>query len=211
MTGLIDERQERAIRDAVEEAERHSGAELVPVLASASDPYSVADWRGATLGALGAACAAAGWSFASWAPAEWWLVPAAVAAGALLGALVAVAPPARRLLAGAREMEVRVDAAAARSFLVHEVFRTRDRTGILLYVSLFERQVRVLADEGVYAAVERATWEELAREVAAEMKRGAPAEALLSAVRRAGELVERFGPRRRDDDRNELPDAPISA
>jgi putative membrane protein len=211
MPAVIGSEDEAALRLAVAEAERRSGAEVVPVLARASDAYRLADWRAAAGGALAGALAgvpleaAAGWSaLARWAPAL------AAAAGALLGLAAVTVPALRRLLAGARELDARVDAAAAAEFLRREVFRTRDRTGLLIYVSLFERRVRVLADEGVYRAVERPRWEELAGAVAADMRAEAPARALLEAVRRAGELVAAHGPRRRADDRNELPDAPLA-
>jgi uncharacterized membrane protein len=68
----------------------------------------------------------------------------------------------------------------------------------------------VIADEGVYRAVPRPAWQELAAAVAADMRRRGAGEALLDAVRRAAALVAEHGPRRRDDDRNELPDAPVA-
>jgi len=122
----------------------------------------------------------------------------------------AAVPAVRRAVAGRAELDRRVDAAAAGEFLRHEVFRTRDRSGILIYVSLFERRVRVIADEGVYRALAKPAWDELANAVAAEMRSRPPASALLEAVRRASALVGEHGPRRRADDVNELPDAPLA-
>jgi putative membrane protein len=206
----LDEAASAAVRAAVEEAERESGAELVPVLAAASDPYPVADARAAAAGALfgGAAAPWLAGGFGWGAPA--WLAAAAVVAGALAGRLLAELTVVRRALAGATELDRRVDAAAGAEFLRQEVFRTRDRSGILIYISLFEHRVRVIADEGVYRAVPRPAWQELAAAVAADMRRRGAGEALLDAVRRAAALVVEHGPRRRDDDRNELPDAPVA-
>jgi putative membrane protein len=207
----LDDAQRAAIRQAVVDAEAGSGAELVPVLAARSDEYRVAEWRAALLGAAaGVAVAAfapelAGWS--RWASG----VPALLAVGgALAGFAAARIPSVRRAFSGAGELDARVEAAARDAFVEHEVFRTRDRTGLLLYVSLFERRVRILADEGVYRAVPEAVWRQVASETAARMRDGEPGEALLAAVRRAGELVGEHGPRRRPDDRNELPDPPAA-
>lgn len=209
----LDEAEREAIRQAVVDVERASGAELVPVLVERSDRYAVADWRGAAGGALlavvlGTAAQLAAPDLAGWSGAARWLPLAWTLLGAVAGALLSRAPALRRRLAGEDEIELRVGAGARQAFLEHEVFRTADRTGLLLYVSLFERRVRILADEGVYRAVAPPVWEQVAREAAAEMRRSDPAVALLAAVRRAGELVGEHGPRRRGDDRNELPDAP---
>ena len=199
-----------AIRRAVAAAEAESGAEIVPVVAPASDDYRSATWAGVAAGALGGAALAAlpvdGLRIAGgWAPA------ALAFAGALVGCLLAEVPRLRRRLAGSAALGLRVEQAAGREFLRHELFRTRDRTGVLIYVSLFERRVSVLADEGVYRAVAQEKWDELARAVAAGMK-SRPAElVLLEAVSSAGALVKEFGPRRRSDDANELPDAPRAA
>ena len=202
---------EAAIRGAVELAERESGAELVPVLAESSDGYAVADWRAAAVGAfLGAVVGSLGLGGGGWGGASRWTAPFAAAAGALLALTAAAVPAVRRALSGRAELDRRVDAAAAGEFLRHEVFRTRDRSGILIYVSLFERRVRVIADEGVYRALAKPAWDELANAVAAEMRSRPPASALLEAVRRASALVGEHGPRRRADDVNELPDAPLA-
>lgn len=212
MSDLLSPAQRAAIEEAVAAAERASGAEIVPVLLPAAGPYPVADARGAAIGALTGALAYlaspllhSGFGAPAVDPA--WLGTVAVALGALGGLAVARVDRIRRALAGA-EMDERVDLAAAREFLARSLFRTRNQTGILLLVSLFEHQVRVLADEGVYRAVAKPVWEKLAADVAREMRSGAPGEALLHAVQAAGALVAEHGPRRSADDQNELPDIP---
>lgn len=214
VSDLLGETDRAAIVAAVEAAEAASGAEIVPVLVPASGTYPVADARGAAAGALVGALAYLAAPASTVAGAESsWLGTVAVATAALGGLLLARVGRVRRALAGA-ELDERVDLAAAREFVARNVFRTADRTGILLFVSLFERQVRVLADEGVYRAVERPLWEKMAETVAGEMRAGRsearPGAALLRAVQAAGALVAEFGPRRRADDENELPDEPAA-
>lgn len=198
-----------AIRAAVAHAEAASGAEIVPVLVEAVDFHEEAIWKGALIGALaGALAAAADVALRpAWAPAGLrLLVP--VAAGALLGAALAWLPPLRRALVGRARLEERVARAAHEAFLAHEVFATRERTGLLIFVALFERSVAILADSGVHPSVPPSEWEALARALARGMKNGPPGRALLEAVDRTGGLVAARGPRRRADDANELPDAP---
>jgi putative membrane protein len=202
---LLTAQEVEAIRAAVARAEAVSGAEIVPVVVESCDGYEISTWMGAALGALTAAT----WALA--AP-PWGTTPARAllptALGALAGALLAHLPPLRRALAGRARLAHRVEAAAGTAFIAHEVFRTRDRTGLLLFVSHFERRVTILADSGVHAAVPEQEWRSLADAVAADMKNESPGKALLVAVERVGAVVAARGPVRRADDVNELPDAP---
>ena len=207
---MLEERLKERIRAAVAAAEAASGAEIVPVLVRASDSHTVADWKAAALGgALGtAALVVLRWRDPWSGGAAWWPL-AATLLGALAGVAAAQLPALRRRLAGRAALERAVEAGARATFVEHAVFRTRDSTGILLYVSLFERRVRVLADEGVYRAVAPETWARVAADAARRMEAGPAGEALLAAVEAAGRLVGEHGPKRRGDDRDELADAPI--
>ena len=209
---LVSDAESQAIRAAVAAAEQASAGEIVPLLVDAADDYELADWKGATLGALTLAAAAAALHALRpvWGPAATWLVLPA-GAGALAGFLVArFSAAARRWLAGQERLDECVEARAFEAFLRQGVHRTRDRSGVLILVALFERRVRILADEGIHAAIPAETWEALARDTARAMRDGRPGPALLAAVERCGELLAARGPRRRTDDTNELPDAPLT-
>lgn len=208
---LSDDDLER-VRRAVEAAEERSAGEIVPYVVEASDDYEAAAWKGAALGALAGVLAAVlvhrlG-GYWGGGPLVWGLLPAA--AGAAAGFLAAAwALPVRRWLVPAEERELRVERRAAEAFVEREVFATRDRTGILIFLSLFERRVVVMADSGIHARVERPVWEGLADDLAAGIKAGRAAEALVEAVGRCGEILERHGVERRPDDRDELPNRPV--
>ena len=207
---LLTEDEAQAVRAAVTRAEQASGAEIVPVVVDASAAYEFATWRGATLGALSGTLVAlvVAWLLPEWGGPSPTLL-AVPALGALAGALAARVPALRRALVGRARLDARVESATFEAFVRHEVFRTRDRTGLLIYVSLFEHEVRILADEGIHPCVPPEEWQSLARLVAREMRDQPPGHALLTAVERAGGLVSARGPRRATDDANELPDAPV--
>ncbi len=209
---LVNEQEAAAIRAAVRVAESQSAGEIVPLLVDAVDDHPAAAWKAATLGALATAAAAALIRplLPGWGTSPLWLALPAVL-GAVLGALTAWALPGwRRWLIGPARLDERVDASAAEAFLRHGVFRTRDRSGILILIALFERRVRILADEGIHAAIPSETWELVAREAATTVRTVGAGEALRRAVERCGELLAESGPRRRTDDHDELPDAPVS-
>ena len=198
-----------AIDLAVREAEARSPGEIVPYAVDRSDPYAEGTWTAATLGALLGALAAA---LLSATLDPWGLdLPLWVAAppgvGATLAYLVAVLWPALRVrLVPAHTAEHRVHQRATAAFVEQEVFRTRARTGILLFLSLLERRVVVLADAGINARVSQAEWDAVAAGIVAGMRRGEPGPAVAAAIRRCGELLALPGFRRPPDDQDELPD-----
>lgn len=194
-----------AIAAAVREVEEQSAAEIVPYAVERSDHYLVAFWHAATLGSLLGAIAAA----VVHSTGEFWGGPLALwialppAAGAALGWLVTLAVPAlRRALVPREVLATRVRQRAAQAFLDEEIFRTRDRTGVLIFVSAFERHVVIRADRGLAALVTSAEWEEIVAAIAAGMQRGQPGSALAEGIRRCASLASRLP--RRADDRDEL-------
>ncbi len=197
-----------AIQAAVREAEARTSGEIVPYVVERSDPYQNALWKGAALGALlgpMVALAIYRWStFWGW-PFEAWIVLPAPLGGAV-GYLLALIDPVRRWMAGEHTLDARARRRAAVAFLDQEVFRTRGRTGILLFVSLFERRVVLLADSGIHQKVEEGAWEAISGRLAQGIRSGRPGPALIEAIRACGELLERHGVERRADDTDELSD-----
>lgn len=198
-----------AVRAAVADAEKRTSGEIVPFVVPASDAYPNALWKGATFGALAGPLLALAlhrlWELWGTHFELWITVPAA--AGAAIGFLLAAfVPPVKRWLAGDEMLELRTRQRAEMTFLEQEVFRTRERTGILLFLSLFEHRVVVLADSGIHALVQPGQWDGIAAAIAAGIRAGRPQEALLEAIRSCGDLLERHGVARRADDLNELPD-----
>jgi putative membrane protein len=204
----FDQATRERIAAAVAAAEKATGAEIVPTVVAAADDYPEATWKAAAGGALLAVALAVvvhlwlgGWGGA---PLGWSLLPGLL--GAAGGGLLAQWQPLRRLLVGVERLERRVRLAAEAAFLEHEVFATRDRTGVLVFVSLFEHRVVVLGDAGINARVPPERWQGIADAVALGIRQGRPGEALCEAIGSCGALLAARGVERRADDRNELPD-----
>jgi putative membrane protein len=198
-----------AIQAAVREAEARTAGEIVPYVVERSDAYPSAAWKGAALGALLApfvALAIHQWSGIWGVPLVYWMALPTPAGGAVGYLLAELLPPVRRWLAGEHVMEARARLRAAAAFLEQEVFRTRERTGILLFLSLFERRVVLLADSGIHQKVKEEDWEAITRRLAGGIRGGRAGPALIEAIHACGELLERHGVERRPDDVDELSD-----
>ena len=65
-----------------------------------------------------------------------------------------------------------MDGRAAEAFVEERVFATEKRTGVLIFVALFEHRVVVLADEGIREQVPSDAWDGIARESRRGSERG---------------------------------------
>src|SRR5688500_5539506 len=155
---LFSDEHRRRIEQAVADAESRTAAEIVPVVASASGRYDRAeDVVGLWLGLIAMSLT---WLWLPRTPAEsgswggrppwldWLLLVAAMLVSFLAGAVLASNLwPLRRLFTPRRQMHDEVAAAARRAFFDARVHHTAGRTGLLIYVSLYEHVATVLADQ----------------------------------------------------------------
>ena len=200
------------IRQAVAEAETQTAGEIVPYVVGRSGTYQVAVWRAASAGAVlaGAVALAVAWLYDGWGLgwlySAWAMALVMTLGGAVGAALAATVDPLRRALAGAARLDERVHRRAAEAFLDEEVFDTRDRTGILLFVSLFEHRIEVVGDAGIDAKVEPGEWDEVVDLVRRGIRNGDLAGGLVEAIGKCGALLHRSGVAVRPDDTDELSD-----
>jgi putative membrane protein len=119
--------------------------------------------------------------------------------------LVLLWPPAARSLVPARVRRENSERFAARQFHDLGLHRTRDATGVMIFVSLAERHVQVMADRGIDAKVAPDTWTNLVGDLAAAIRAGRLCDGLVAAIEASGALLAAHFPRAAGD-RNELPD-----
>ena len=212
-THLFSESDRTRIENAVRDAESRTSGEIVPVVVARSGSYPSALWKAAMIGVIPGllvhewmVLGADDWGMSTLSVQ---IMPLAMIVGALVFAAAAHFVPAvqRWFIPGDRLIES-VHARAQKAFLESEVFQTRERTGILLLVSLFEHRVEVLGDTGINEKVEADDWADVVTDIIAGIKRGDPTSGLVSAIERCGHLLEQAGVERREDDTDELPNAP---
>ena len=199
------EERER-INQAVTEAEKPTAGEIVPAVATASGRYDRAEDIGGFLLALllltaswlafqGAAPLAGDWAhgFALTLRLRWVLL--ILIGGFIVGAaLTSRVGWLRGLLATNREMRAEVERAAWEAFSRLRVGRTAGGTGILLYLSLFERMVLVLGDEPIAQQLDQKAWDEVRDTLVAGLRSRRAAEALCQSIARCGELLSKHFP-----------------
>ncbi len=112
-------------------------------------------------------------------------------------------PVIDRLIVPRRYRNVKVSERAQREFLDSGVYNTRDRTGILIFISQLEHRVELIADKGIAQKIEQKQWDEIVQRVVDGIRRKRLAESLCEAVAMCGDLLEKHFPIK-EDDTNEL-------
>ncbi len=132
------------IKNAVKEAEDKISGEIVPVIVERSGVYSLANYRSALM--------AAALTFVGMIILDRYVISDAgnslyydplfifiiVAIGGLIGSLLPnFISPLKRVLLNQRLLDTATRQRAENAFLEEEVFNTRHRTGIMIFISFF--------------------------------------------------------------------------
>ena len=111
----------------------------------------------------------------------------------------------KRLFIGVRRKEEAVRLRAERAFFEKGLYKTKKNTGVLFFLSLFERKIWVLADKGIYEKMDQETLNGFVKEVSRGIREGRACEALSEAIQEIGVLLSKHFPIT-PDDTDELPD-----
>jgi putative membrane protein len=217
-----------AIEAAVREAEKRTTGEVYCLVAEESSDYGetpIAWAAGVALLApalllLGGVHVTLPDLFQDWTAAQMSQVAESAARHALIGtialqavlfvatAILVALPPVRRALTPPGLKRDRVRRRAQEHFLAKNLSATRERTGVLIFVSLHERMAEIIADEGIAEHVPPHVWDRAMAALTEGLKRGEPAAGFAAAVGLCADiLAERFPARA--DNPNELPDAVV--
>ncbi|MDC7222516.1 MAG: TPM domain-containing protein [Spirochaetales bacterium] len=119
--------------------------------------------------------------------------------------LIANIPGFDRLIVPKAIMTQMTDRRAARHFMEAGLFDTRDRTGILIFVSRREQRVEILADKGINDVVKEGAWDEILAKLIEGIRADRFTDSLIEAVDACGTILADHFPIK-DDDTNELSD-----
>jgi putative membrane protein len=200
------------IKNAVKEAEDKISGEIVPVIVERSGAYTTATYKGSVIMGL--------FSFVVMILLDRYLIDASntlyydpvfiffivVVSGVVGGLLVNASEQIRRFLIGQKQMDECTRQKAETAFLEEEVFNTRHRTGIMLFISFFEHEVIVMADRGISKVVDQKEWDKMVSDLVHHIRNGKVVEGIETSLKRCGEILLEKGFHKTSDDVNELRD-----
>jgi len=194
--------EQAEVTRAIQEVELRTSGEVAVMVVDRSDSYPESRLlTGIIVGGL----LALGLADLVWHDSLWAFLPLAALFTVLFSWLAGRLPSVQRFFVPAARLEEMVREQAVQGFYKKGLYKTREATGVLFFISLFEHRVWVLADHGIYEKISQETLQEYAADIAAGIKGGKAAEALCREIRRAGEVLAHHFPVRADDV-NELPD-----
>jgi putative membrane protein len=195
----ISEEDHAAIANAIDDAEKRTSGQLVCVLAHASSAYVHIPILWASALAL-----VAPWPMiylTPWSVQRIYLVQLVLF---MVTGLVFSWTPLRLLLVPRAVRRARAHRAALEQFVLRGITRTKNRSGVLIFVSLAERYARIIADEGIAAKVPNAEWQAAIDALTDHMRDGRIAAGFTAAIERCGAVLAAHAPP--DGSPNELPD-----
>ena len=190
ITAEDSERLSSAIRDA----EARTAGEIVVVVAAQAGGYRAVPVLWALLAAL-----VVPWPLifiTTLGPSRIFQLQLVVA---LVLAIVLSLPKRRYKLVPGFVKRAQAHDAAAREFVRRGLTRTRERTGVLIYVAAAEHYAEILADIGIADRVDERVWRETIADLVDAIKGGHAADGLLAAIERVGALLAEHAPARADD------------
>jgi putative membrane protein len=199
----FDQAAGESLAQAVRDIEQNTDAELVIVVRGRSGTYRHADYL------FGAIVALLGLIFVLFSPFEFhtYWVPIDVALMFIAGAFVCSRTDfLRRLLTSKKFRAKAARAGAAAMFYEAGIANTSAENGLLIYLSLLERRLEVIADRGILKAVPALKWNNAVFEIKRVGRKPEP-EGLVKAVRSLGDLLAEHMPATGENP-NELPDGP---
>jgi putative membrane protein len=201
------------LKTAVKEAEDKISGEIVPVFVERSGLYTTATYKGALMLAT--------LSFVLMIFVDRYLItdvsstlyydPVFIFFVVVIGGLIGSVLPTlfegiKRKLIGQKQMDECTRQRAENAFLEEEVFNTRHRTGIMIFISFFEHEVIVMADRGISKVVDQKEWDKIVTELVVNIRNGKLIDGIEAGIKRCGEILLEKGFHKTADDVNELRD-----
>jgi len=202
---FFSDQEKQLISETIGKIEKETAGEIAVMVVDGSDSYPESLLAGGLcLGSLSALIV----SDRFFGGSLWAFLPLMGILGLFFGWIIGNIAGLQGLFIFPRRREEMVQRCALRSFYEKGLYRTREQTGVLFFISLFERRVWILADKGIYAKIPQQTLQTYAADIAAGIKNGQAGEALCRQIEAVGAILSDNFPVRLDDV-NELPDSVI--
>lgn len=199
---MFNDSERGEIRRAVETAEATTSGEIVTMVVPESDRYREAEVLG---GVLLAGLAALIIGILLQHITVWFFVPAVFILFFPSRILFIKIPWLKLSLLTRPRLESAVRERCVHAFYEKGLHRTRNATGVLIFISELERKVWIIGDRGINEKISIETWHELASELSAGIRERRACAALCNSISKCGTILAKHFPRKCDDV-NELPD-----
>lgn len=212
----LSEADNERVKKAVAQAESKTSGEIVTAIIKESSDYAFFELRASLMGGflyymvalffygdISLFLQKTFWNYSEIYPTLFLGITTVIVIGLLY--TVANIDGVDRLIVSSQIIGKKVNRRALLFFGESGLFDTKDRTGVLIFISLREKRVELIADKGINSKVEPNTWTDVVDNLIASLKRDHLVDGLVEAVIACGDkLIEHFPIE--PDDENELSD-----
>lgn len=200
---FLTAKEQQQVTEAVHQAEKKTSGEIVPMIVSRSHNYPMAAATGAVCLALPLALLLTniiGKQF--WlGPQNMWLFLG------LFAILYVVSYPLfshsdrlKRFFLNSGQVEQEVKRAALSAFYSEGLYKTKDANGILLYISVMEQKVWILADSGISDKIDQRRWDFTIQELTTGIKtNNKTSDPICAAIDQMGQILQTHFPCQKND------------
>lgn len=200
---MISTKDRAILKRLIREAEERSDSELVPMIVSRSDHYPAAHFRAAIIVSFLFSLGLYYSPFSIINPIYflWIQIP-----GLLLGYYLANINWVTRFLTTKKEIENEVNQRAIEAFFEHNLHTTTQHNGVLIFISILEKKIKIITDVGVKTKIDQKIWDEIISDFAEKVKKGEFIEALKNTISATSDILENYFPVTGKQKKNELND-----
>lgn len=193
---FFSEADKKGITAAIAEVETKTAGEVAVMVVDGSDSYPEASiLAGIIIGGLLALIL----TDQLLADSLWYFVPLQAVFALMIGWGARFYPGLRRYFTPGARLEQQVREEAIKAFYEKGLYKTRDKTGVLFFISLLEHRVWILADEGIYTRITQETLQAYAADIAQGIKEQNAAEVLIREIKGVGKILAEHFPSKADD------------
>lgn len=224
---FFSKEEQKYISDTIKQVEANTSGEIAIMVLDASDSYKEAETLGAVIlsgffalileiiKSYYIAIKAAGWSYsmsdfsahflleASGHTSIWTYIPMVFVLYFPFKFIFSKISQMKIPFLSGKRIEETVREQALMAFYEKGLYKTRDETGILIFISLLEHRVWILGDRGINTKIAPEFWSRIAAELSDGIKKKEHGKYTCQAIEKCGEELSRYFPIK-PDDTNEL-------
>ncbi len=211
----LSKKEKDLIAEAVAKAEKNTSGEIAVVLAKQSSDYAVYELTFAVIVGLSFMVLSLIYfsKIDDLIMSRFWSESKIITTSVIgLGAFVIITlfyflaniPFIDRLIIPKSVKEAKVKEKAQLSFMEYGVSKTRDRTGVLIFISNLEKKVLILADTGIAEVYSNQSWQKQVDRIINGIKGNNFGSELVKVITEIGQVLAKNFPVK-EDDTNELP------
>jgi putative membrane protein len=182
----ISDQEKNEIKKLIASTETKAACEIVPMVVDISDNYPAAHFRLAIIVSfifsLGLYYSPL--SFINPIYYLWIQIP-----GLIAGYLLANIKFFKRLFITRHEMNQEVTQRAYEAFMHHNLHLTKGHNGLLIFISTFERKIKIISDNGIKSKVEDQVWNNVIKNFVTIIRNENFFMALKATIRSVGEIL----------------------